>query len=331
MTMDVIAKKIPKGRIPTLLESFVMGLFGDRGSGKSAAMAYYGIAEHEAGRKIFYYQEDFGLDIPGAEAMPPKELISMPDKLNGATVLIDEMQELLSKYRTNSTSSMLLMSFFRQTRKRGANVVFTSNDPDGINKSLANQTDMHAMCNMITDQRCYKVGYHLASCADTVRMKVKDTQGKHGLLANRKDGRRGFVQHLVGIGDVYPYYNTGSIADPADVMGLNKGTLLSSRAQQTLGMTWEQFDDKLANEIVPGLVAGRYNTIVPSLFVKTLQKEMGIPMNGNDPMAPNILGTRLRSIGLIPTRVAKGMVYKLPPLERLQEWADGVWSTEMQD
>jgi len=330
MTTELV-KKVPAGRIPTLLQSYVMGLFGDRGSGKSAAMAYYGIAEHEAGRPIFYYPEDFGLNVPGAQAMSPKELIAMPDKLTGATVLMDEMQELLSKYRTNSTSSMLLMSFFRQTRKRGANVIFTSNDPDGINKSLANQTDMHAICNMITDDRCYKVGYHLASCADTVRMRVKDTQGKHGLIANRKDGRRGFVQHLVGIGDVYPFYNTGSIADPADVMGLNKNSLLNTRAQQKLGMTWEEFDEKLANEIVPGLVAGGYDKIVPSLFVKTLQNELGIPSKENPPMGAAILGKRLQAIGLTPTKHAKHNVYKLPPLNKLQEWADGVWSGDLED
>jgi len=325
-TKLVTGKKLPPGRIPTLPQSYVFGLFGDRGSGKSAAMAYYGIQEAEAGRPIFYYPEDFGLKIPGAEAMGPADLVTMPDRLTGATVLIDEVQEVLSKFRTNAISSLLLMAFFRQTRKRGANVIFTSNDPNGINSALSTQTDLHAMCRMITDPRCYEVGYHLKSCADTVRMRIKDTNGKHGLLANRKDGRKGMVQHLVGIGDVYPFYNTGAIADPAEVMGMNKRSLLEQRAQQKLGMSWDEFDAKLISEIIPMLVNNGYEAIVPGTFVKTLQNEMNIPAKPHDPLDSRELGKRLKGIGLVSTRRAKGMVYQLPPKQYLQEWADGVWS-----
>jgi len=321
-------KKLPAGRIPTLLQSYVFGLFGDRGSGKSAAMAYYGIQEAEAGRPIFYYPEDFGLKIPEAKAMSPADLVAMPDQLTNATVLIDEVQEVLSKFRTNAISSLLLMAFFRQTRKRGANVIFTSNDPNAINSALSTQTDLHAMCRMVTDPRCYEVGYHLRSCADTVRMRIKDTNGKHGLIGNRKDGRKGFVQHLVGIGDVYPFYNTGAIADPADVMKMNKRNLLEQRAQQKLGMSWEDFDIKLITEIIPLLVSNGYETIVPGTFVRTLQNEMNIPEKPKDPMDSRELGKRLKAIGLISTRKAKGMVYQLPPKQHLQEWADGVWSPD---
>ena len=323
-------KKLPPGRIPTLLQSFVFGLFGDRGSGKSAAMAYYGIQEAEAGRPIFYYPEDFDLKIPGAEAMSPADLVSMPDRLTGATVLIDEVQEVLSKFRTNAIASLLLMAFFRQTRKRGANVIFTSNDPNAINSALSTQTDLHAMCRMVTDPRCYDVGYHLRSCADTVRMRIKDTNGKHGLIGNRKDGRKGFVQHLVGIGDVYPLYNTGAIADPAEVMGLNKRNLLELRAQEKLGSikTWENFDIKLITEIIPSLVANGYKSIIPGTFVNTLQNEMDIPEKPLPALDSRELGKRLKAIGLVSTRKAKGMVYQLPPKEHLQAWADGVWSPD---
>ncbi|KKK49054.1 hypothetical protein LCGC14_3138930, partial [marine sediment metagenome] len=125
--------QIPEGRIPTMKQSFVMGLFGDRGSGKSAAMAYYGIQDWKRGRQIVYYPETFGLKVPGAIGLGAKDIGAIPDLLDGATILIDEIQELLSKFRTNSTLSLQLMSLFRQVRKRGASVFFTSNDPGGIN------------------------------------------------------------------------------------------------------------------------------------------------------------------------------------------------------
>ena len=156
--------QIPEGRIPTLKNSFVMGFFGERGSGKSAVMAYYGIQDWKRGRRIIYYPESFGLKIPGAIGLSPRDLGVIPEMLDGATILIDEIQELLSKFRTNSTLSLQLMSLLRQVRKRGANVIFTSNDPDGINRSVADQTDMHATCQMITDPRCYKLGWHRPGC-----------------------------------------------------------------------------------------------------------------------------------------------------------------------
>ncbi len=53
-------KKYPKGSIPILPDSKVIGLFGSRGSGKSALMCKFGIDAAEAGRQVFYYPEEYG-------------------------------------------------------------------------------------------------------------------------------------------------------------------------------------------------------------------------------------------------------------------------------
>ena len=307
-------RKIPAGRIPTLPGSTVMGLFGERGAGKSAAMAWYGLQEAALGRPIFYYPEDFGLKCDGAEPMAPDELVSMPDRMNGATILIDEVQEVLSKFRAAATSSLLLMSFFRQTRKRGANVIFTSNDPGGINSSLANQTDFHGNCRIIEDARCKKFGYHLKYCTDTVRIRVKDTQGKFGLIPGRKDGRKGFVQFVM-IADVYPLYNTASIADLSEVMRLTKASLINKKDNER----YATLDKTLRDEIIPSLASQGLKVIVPGLFVDVLKRERDITIDSRE------LGKRLRSIGLPYKRQSKGMVSQLPNLEQLPDWLDGVW------
>jgi hypothetical protein len=291
-----------------------MGLFGERGAGKSAVMAWYGLQEAEHGRPIFYYPEDFSLKCEGAEAMSPEELVSMPDRMERATILIDEVQEVLSKFRAAATSSLLLMSFFRQTRKRGANVIFTSNDPGGINSALANQTDFHGQCKMIEDMRCYQLGYHRKFCTDTVRIRIKDTQGKYGLVQGRKDGRKGFVQ-LVMVSDVYPLYNTASIADLSEVMRLTKSNLINRKDDEN----YAELDRALRQDIVPSLASQGLKVIVPGLFVDVLKRERNIDID------PSILGKRLRRIGLPVKKTSKANVYQLPNLEQLPDWLDGVW------
>ncbi len=321
---------IPEGRVPTLKPSFVMGLFGDRGSGKSAVMAYYGIQDWKRGRQIVYYPESFALKVPGAIGLGAKDIGTLPDLLDGATVLIDEIQELLSKFRTNSTLSLQLMSFFRQVRKRGASVFFTSNDPGGINRSVADQTDMHAHCEMITDWRCYKLGFHRTGCTDTVRLRIKDTQGRHGINRYKKDGRKGFVQNIVGISDVYPHYDTASIANIIDVVATTKADLLEHEATKRLGMTWEEFDSQLLNGIIPQLVRAGGTSITPRNFAATLKQDLNIPAKG-EALDSRVIGKRLKMMGLTSHRFTDGRVYRLPPLERLEEWQAGLWSPADED
>lgn len=302
-----------------------MGLFGDRGSGKSAAMCFYGIQEHLDGRQIIYYPKSYDLKVPGAIAMGPLELADVPEVLNGATVLIDEIQELLSKYRSNSTLTLKIMGFFRQVRKRGANVIFTSNDPDGINRALPNQTDIHGLCNMKEDLYCHEVGYHLPECNDTVTISVKDTSGKHGLIPYRKDGRKGYVEILAGISDVYGLYDTTSIADIGEVVDASKSTIMERAHTDAIGMGWDEFDQKLIDQIIPDLVGLGFSSITPKIFAKTLASEYDIPKKG-PPLKPEIIGRRLRMIGLPPRRVTSGMTYTLPPAELLDAWKAGVYS-----
>lgn len=319
---NIQLREIPEGSIPVQRASYVTGLFGRRGSGKSAAMAYIGLQDWKRGRSIFYYPVDFGLDVPGAVAMSPEELVTMPDRLDGATVLLDEMQELMSKFRTNTISSLLMMSFLRQVRKRGASVYFTSNDPGGINRDVAEQTDYHAHCQMLTDNYCALIGYHRRGCLDTVRLRWKDTQGVHGENRYKKDGRKGFVMHMVGISDIYKHYNTNSIADPMDVMMMTKSSIAARRNVDGLGMTVREFETKLAEVWIPALVAQGITIIAPGNFIRVLKREEGIDIDSAQ------LGKRLGGIGLPRHRRKTGNIYKLPPPESVGDFLDGVWEPD---
>jgi len=320
--LGIVQGPVPEGRIPIMPKSLVMGLFGHRGSGKSALMAMFGINEWKLGRSIYYYPETYALKLPfDCESMSPEELVDMPDKLNGATVLLDEMQELMSKYRTNTTSSQLLMAFLRQVRKRGANVFFTSNDPGGINRQVADQTDIHGNCRMVTDGYCELIGYHRRECGDKVSVKFIDTQGKYG--RTWMGDRKSIYRDITGIASVYEYYDTTSIADPLDVMMMTKDSIYKRRAVDGLnGMNAAEFEAHLAEKVIPALVEQGITTIAPGNFIRVLKREESITIDAAQ------LGKHLGGIGLPRHRRKTGNIYKLPSPESLDDYLEGVWEPD---
>jgi hypothetical protein len=312
-------------KIPVRSQSYVIGLFGKKGSGKSIVLCYFGLDAIEHGRQVYYYPRDYGL--VGGTPMEPEELVSIPEKLDGATVLIDEIQELLSKYRTNTLASQNLMAMFRQVRKRSSDVIFTSNDPGSINHGVVGQTDIHGFCTFYQDHRCDNREFHLKSCDDLVVTQWTDTQGAHGTIPDRKDGRKRYPAMLPRVKRFYGYYNTESIADPVDLYKISKRTILASQAEEKLGMTWAEFDDLLRNEIVPSLVFADnpVTTIVPGGFVRLLMRERKINID------PTSLGVRLASLGLTRTRNSRNNTYALPPADRMLDWQDGLWNASDPD
>ncbi len=303
-----------------------MGLFGSRGSGKSALMAYLGYQAINRDRKVFYYPEGYNFSYSKGDnkpvAMSPAQLVKIPKELDNSTVLIDEIQELLSKYRTNTTASMMLMAFFRQVRKRGCNVFFTSNDPNNINSAVAGQTDFHVYLNMISDQRCFNAGYHLQGdisneCRDYLTATFYDTQNTWS-----KGKRNSLFSYITHISRMYKYYDTSAVADVTEVLGLTKSSVLDEKKQESIGMSWNQLDDEI-EEVIGSLVSQGYKQIVPRQFVKVLAQQKNIPIDATT------LGRRLTGMGLSKDRKASGYVYYLPPdMETYEKWINGVWAFE---
>ncbi len=276
------------------------------------------------GRKVFYYPESFGFNYKKGEnqalPMSPSQLVKIPEVLNNSVVLIDEIQELLSKYRANTTATMMIMSFFRQVRKRGCRVYFTSNDPDNINPAVANQCDYHAWVSFHEDKRCHKAGYHLignpaSACKDYLTVRLFDTQKNY--KKGNKDSLYGAVTH---VSRMYKFYDTTSVADVSEVLGLTKASVLDDKQQESIGMSWRELDNNI-EEVIGSLVAQGFDQLVPRQFVKVLfdQKKINIP--------DHVLGKRLTQMGLSKNRRSGGYVYHLPPdQETYEKWINGVWA-----
>ena len=300
-------------------DSRVMGLFGDRGSGKSACMAHIGNMKRRAGKNIFYYPPAYGLNI--GEPMSPSELAQVPDKLNNAVVLIDEIQELLSKYKQNTIASAQLMSFFRQVRKRGVDVVFTSNDPSNINKHVADQTDFYYRLILKKDPRCHGLGMHIPAeypgdpreCQDMVIGSAYDAQGRY----SDNNHMPLFNTIITHIHRYYHLYDTTSIADPADLLTINKHSLIKNKMYESVGMPRAQLEEKITGVIV-NLVNNGFEKIIPGKFAKTLQREQKLTIE------PRLLGSMLQEMGLEKNRGPKSVIYTLPDKGELDMWLNGV-------
>jgi hypothetical protein len=315
-----------RGEIPVRPASWVIGLFGKRGSGKSIVMCYFGLDAYQHGEPVFYYPPEYGFAYGTPLTMA--ELVQVPDKLKGATILIDEMQEVLSKYRTGSAASLRIMAFIRQVRKIGATVVFTSNSPEEINRSLASQADYHANCTFYQDHRCDKRENHLKTCEDLVVVEWVDTQGASGINPYKKDGRKRYPAMLKNVQCFYGLYRTESIADVNEVLQLTAAKIVASVAEERLGMRWGEFDDLLLDEIVPSLVLGDPEVdppvppvaqLVPGPFARLLMRERGIDIDATK------LGEALKRVGLYRGRTKTNNYYHLPRADQLADWRDGLW------
>ncbi len=312
-------KKYPKGSIPILPDSKVIGLFGSRGSGKSALMCKFGIDAAEAGRQVFYYPEEYGFKYISPKypdikpiSMSPAELVQVPEELNNSTILLDEIQELMSKYRSNTTATQMLLAFFRQVRKRGSNIIFTSNDPNNINNSIAPQTNYHMYLKMYPDQRCNRKGYHNPYyCLDTVFAEVRHTQ----------KGAEGYPSVFTRISRMYQWYDTTSIAKPADVMSITKAKVMEQNIWETTGKTKAEVL-KIIEDAIINLVNNGYTSVAPRGLSKILREEKKIILSSD------VIGKAINNLNpLEKKRKSSGMSYELPPKDKLQEWIDGLYDT----
>lgn len=319
--------------IPVQADSTVYGLFGDRGEGKSCAMAYMGLRAAAAGRKVLYTPADF--DFKYGEAVDLVDLIQMADKLSGATILMDEMQVLLSKWRVATAVSWSLRTFFQQIRKRGCNVYFTTNSPSELDSTLQDQTDYHGYCHRFVDPRCSKspLREHLTDCKDTIMVSFTDTQGTHGLVADPLSGNkrrkrgRWYVHPALPI---YTTYNTFAIADVADMMAITRDKIVQDSAERRSMMTLEQIKDLMREQIIPSIVEKGFNAIRPTELAKQIAADFtvdGKPLV----LTPEILGHAFTKLGLERDRRTLGSYWILPEKEELEAWKLGMARIEVSE
>lgn len=306
-------------RVPILPDSTCLMFFGKRGSGKSAVMAKMGKDEAQMGRKVWYWPPDYRFKY--GEPIDLLTLSSMPDWLRDGALLLDEMQVLASNLRTIATSNQMIGSVMQQLRKRGLNVYGTSNQPGRIDATIALQTDFHYNCFRMEDPRCKKHGHHISSCDDHIRMRWVDTNGNYGYDKRYKDGRKRGRTVVWKIRDVYATYNTGAIADLADVMAIDKNKILNHKSDANAGLPFAELVKELRNTWIPWLVADQGTRMAtPANLALSINEQFGYNIE------TRLMGRALSELGLQAERSNRGRIATLPPPEYLETWMrDGTW------
>jgi hypothetical protein len=322
------AARSPRSRrfsqVPIQKKSRIFGIFGERGQGKSLAMCAMAEAEHRRNpsRPIFYFPADYAY-VHG-EPLELRDMVTFPERLWHATLLVDEAQVLWSKFRTSTYGNRAGMTFLQQIRKRGCDLVYTTNSPDQLDPATAEQTDYHCYCTKFDDPRCDpdKFEYHLADCRDWVSQRWVDTRRRHGSSGSHKDGRKRFYRRIDNIIRYYTLYNTAAILSSREINALSARAVRQADADEKMGMSMDQLCSLLRREIVPELVRSGVTAINASGFADHLVKTRGITVE------PNALGKACNQIGLIQTRTMSKRTYKLPFAEDVKDWQDGLIYSE---
>lgn len=321
--------RIAYSGIPILQDRTVIGLFGEAGSGKSAVLAKTGIRDIKAGRKVHYCPEDF--QLAGGHPISVLELARMdPEKLRGSTLLLDEMQVILSKWQMGSTRSFSIRSYIQHLRKYQVNVYYTTNAPEALDTELEDQTSFHGWCTLVKDTRCEKTPRqeHLKHCRDYVLMQMVDTHSKYGrvMWADGRLRRKRKVYVVRNLISVYSQYNTLAVQDPLELMGITKDVILGTRAEEDAGITTPQLVDVLRDIYIPELVRGGYDQIMPGAFSPRFNDEETRRRGSDVNVKSQQMGYALQELGLEKQRQGRGVVYHLPPVAYLEDWKNGLWT-----
>lgn len=303
--------------IPVLPDSYCMMFFGERGSGKSAVMAKCLKDEAALGKPVWYWPPDYKFKY--GQPIDALTLYSLPDWLRDGAVGIDEIQVLLNRLRTVSTANIMGGAMLQQLRKRGLNFYGTSNQPGRVDETVALQTDFHFFCERIEDHRCKERGYHMRSCDDHIRMRYVDTNRKFGPDPRYYDGRKRGRAVVWKIRDVYGAYNTGAIADLAEVVSITKASIIEQKEESTAKIKTESLVETLRTKWIPWAVAEGHKSLAVSAFRATINEKFGLNVSNT------MLGTALKELGLGSKSNGTVRVVTLPPMERLEDWRKGLW------
>lgn len=342
-------------RVKLLPKSSVTGLFGSKGSGKSAAMAYFAEkGRRKAKKEVFYFPERYRFwkgtaldyaDLVTLAEMDPEDDSGHLSEITNSIVLLDEMQVIFSKYRASTRANQAVASFLQQIRKRGVTLFFTSNDPDGIDDAATIQTDEHAYCKYHVDPRCEREndGYHLDTCQDWISCRFVDTHGRTGRDMRYYDGRRRTSVNIWNAIQLANYYNTFASISSQEIAQMNAGAVQAAYETAKSGVKDQDLDHFFRTFIIPWLVESEGATqIVPSAFhrttLPTITRQSFVEEDGTDQLAQaglahlrlpldisvKRLGTILQNLGLEKKRGSAGNRYILPEPGDLADWQAGI-------
>jgi len=118
-------------------ESGIIGIIGDRGSGKTCFMTRLLLQDYNNGRKII---TNYWVDFPHTK-MSFEDLANLPTHINGSTIALDEIHVAVDSRESMSSINKQLTKLATQLRKRNIILYYTTQRFNLIDKRLRDQTD----------------------------------------------------------------------------------------------------------------------------------------------------------------------------------------------
>ena len=310
--------------IEVITEARVTSIFGEKGSGKSALMAWLlEGARLRHNRPVYYFPEKYAFHE--GKPLQIEDLASLNEKFNRAAIGIDEFQQVFNKFRSATYGNRTIASWLQQVRKRGIELIVTSNSPDQIDEAFLDQVTLHIWCSLYEDPRCKEYKYHLKDCRDTLSFRVVDTHARHGKTSMYWDGRRRKTYRLKRAIRLYKLYNTFATVDNLEIAGQSKEAIMEGYEDNQSNLTYKEFVNMMANSIIPNLVDRGIEVIYPEKFSESLKDNVdddGKP----DPIIASSgrIGRACKALGLIAKRGSGGNAWHLPTADGLQGWMSGM-------
>lgn len=180
----------------------IIGIVGRMGSGKTLLMTYLSYKAFMSGQAIF---SNYRLTYPH-KIITKKDILSYAEKkssLENCVLLIDECQIMLDC--RNFQKNSMITFFLLQTRKRGVDLIYTTQQFFNVDKRLRENTDYIIECQPLKSKR--KPGQ------DDKADRLKGIK----FSISQYDGRNCFTLLKSGIlpkpQDIYKLYNTYQIID----------------------------------------------------------------------------------------------------------------------
>lgn len=140
-----------------MVEFPITAILGNRGAGKTCFMTFLAHEYHQKGKRIFanYHL----VDIPYTY-MSFKKMATLPEELNDALVLTDEMHMGADSYDFMKAGSRAFATFATQLRKRRVYWYYTTQIMTQVAKRVRTQTDYIIAMNNTKKKGVFEVSVY---------------------------------------------------------------------------------------------------------------------------------------------------------------------------
>lgn len=121
-----------------MANTYVIGIIGPKGSGKTVLLAYLLYKDYLSGRSIV---SNFDLAFDHKQRNF-SELVKLPDFLQNATAGYDEFHLAVDSRRSTSKTNIDFDTFLSQLRKLNCILIYTTQIFEKLDKRVRNQTDI---------------------------------------------------------------------------------------------------------------------------------------------------------------------------------------------